>query len=166
LKNIQKLFILTYIWDNFWKFGRGIKRFGYNFRKWTARHNHKKVSCTKFDRATSIRAACRKFQSLKYKLEDSSIGVAPGRGPMSILQEEGPLKVYTFFKSVASPLSFSPILMHRFKLVVNSSLEEVSYAKIFRCKWQMRFSVLYAWKRCHWKTLVYRANHNDSVFYQ
>ncbi len=43
----------------------------------TVEKDHKKVRDSKFELATSIRAASRKLQSLKDKVADSAVGVAP-----------------------------------------------------------------------------------------
>jgi hypothetical protein len=42
---------------------------------------HKKVSGFKFERAASIREASRQLRSFRYKLTDSTVGVAPNGFP-------------------------------------------------------------------------------------
>jgi hypothetical protein len=51
--------------------------FGKMSKLFTVEKDHKKVRDSKFELATSIRAASRKLQSLKDKVADSAVGVAP-----------------------------------------------------------------------------------------
>ncbi len=56
-----------------------------NVKKFTFEENHKKVSGSRFEQNTSIKAASRKLRRMKYKLADSAVGVAQNEFPQPIL---------------------------------------------------------------------------------
>ncbi len=57
-------------------------------KKTPSQKNHKRVSGSKIELETSIRAASRKLQSFMHKLSDSAVDVAPGKYPKPIPDAE------------------------------------------------------------------------------